>query len=260
MVADEDGDPVQRTKHGDQRDEVPKDRRGVLGHVHEAERDEQRRDADSREGHTILVGLVEDGRRLAVLGQGPDGPRSEVDVRVGSGDGEDEQEAVDDAVQLADTRDLGRDDEGGRGSARSLGRVADEPLVVVRDGHAQADDAGDVEEDDTHQSLPHGAGHVLAGVWRLAERDTDQLGSEVGEGRLHDGGPDTQETAQTSINVVVLLERTWVLPVSETPSVVVWATTESNNEADQDQRANDDGLEERHPELCLAEEADMEEL
>jgi hypothetical protein len=42
--------------------------------------------------------------------------------------------------------------------------------------------------------------------------------------------------------------------------VVVWASSQSDDEADQDQRADDDGFEERHPELCLTEEADMEEL
>lgn len=244
VVADEDRDPVQRTKHSDQRDEVPEDRGSVLGHVHEAERDEQRRDRDRSDWDAVLVGLVEDRRRLAVLSQRPDGPRGEVDVRVGGGDGEDEQEGVDDAVQLADTRDLGRDDEGGRGTARALGRVADEPRVVVRDCHAQADDTGDVEEDDTHKCLPHGTGDVLARVGCLAERNTDQLGTEVGEGCLHDGGPDTEETTKRTFNVVVLLERTWILPVSEASSVVVWAASQSNDKADQDQRADDDGLEE----------------
>lgn len=260
VVADEDRDPVQGAEHSDQGDEVSKDRGGILGHVHEAQCDEQRRDGHRGDGDTALVGLVEDGRGLAVLGQGPDGPRGEVDVRVSGGDGEDEQEGVDDAVQLANTRDLGRDDEGGRGAARSLGRVADEPRVVIRDRHAQADDAGDVEEDDTQQCLPHSAGHVLARVGSLAECDTDQLGTEVGEGGLHDGGPHTKEAAQVSFNIVVLLECTWVLPVSETSSVVVWAAPKSNDEADQDQRADDDGLQKRHPELCLTKEADMEEL
>lgn len=244
VVADEDRDPVQRTKHSDQGDKVSEDRGGILGHVHEAQRDEERRNGDRGDGNTALVGLMEDSRGLTILGQGPDRPCGKVDIRVGGGDGEDEQEGVDDAVQLANTGDLGRDDEGGGGAARALGRVADESRVVVRDCHAQTDYTSDVEEDDTQQGLPHGPGNVLAGVWRLTKRDTNQLGTEVGEGCLHDGGPDTKEAAQISFNVVVLLECTWVLPVSETPSMVVWAASQSNNEADQDQRADHDGLQE----------------
>lgn len=257
MVADQDGDPVQRAEDGDQRDEVAKHGARVLVDVHEAQRDEERRERHRGHGHAARVGLVEDARRLPLGGQRPDGPRGEVDVRVGRRDGEDEQEGVDDAVELADAGDLGGDDKGRRGAARA-GR-ADEARVVVGHRHAQADDAGDVEEADAQQRLAHGARHVLARVGRLAKGDADELRAEVGEGGLDDGGPDAEEAAEVAL-LQVLVEGARVLPVGKASSVVVGAAAERDDEADEDQGADDEGLEQRHPELGLAEEFHVDEL
>jgi hypothetical protein len=67
--------------------------------------------------------------------------------------------------------------------------------AVVGDGHAENQDAGDIEEDDPKKGLVDGAGDVLARVRRLSEGDADELGAEVGEGGLDDAGPDAQEAA-----------------------------------------------------------------
>ena len=90
VVRHQDANPVQGTEDSDKGHKVAEDSSGILGCVHEAQADEERGQSNSRNRHTLLVSAVEDGRSLVIFGQRPNGTRSEIDVRIGGGDGEDQ--------------------------------------------------------------------------------------------------------------------------------------------------------------------------
>ena len=169
-------------------------------------------------------------------------------------------------VELGDTGILGRDDEGGGQAAGLLGGA--EELVVVGDGHAEDQDAADVEEDDTAEGLVDGAGDVLARVGGFAESDADELGAEVGEGGLDHACPDTQEAAGRALDDDLvftggsgeLRKGAGVTPVSEAGADVVGTAAEGDDEAEEDEHDDDESLDQRHPEFCFAEEGDVDEL
>lgn len=265
-VRNKDGDPVQGSKDRNERHKVAKHGRRSLAGVHVAQENEQGGEDDGGDGHTALVGLVHNAWRLSVLGQGPEGARGKVDIRIGSRNGKDEQQSVNRVVELVDTSVLGRDNERGSQTAGLLDSA--EQGVRVLDGHAQHEDTTEVEEDDTHERLADGARDVLAGVGGLAERDADELSAEVGKGGLDHASPDTQETAGgTGDHHFVVACRSRILgkgagvpPESETGAHVVGTAAEGNDEAEEDEHDNDEGFDERHPEFGFAKEGDVDEL
>ena len=75
---------------------------------------------------------------------------------------------------------------------------------------------------------------------RLQKRRTygDNLRSDERERSLgHDSGPPKETTLRTR-DIIILNKRPWVLPVAEADSVVVWTSTQIQNNA-QNEETND---------------------
>lgn len=145
-------------------------------------------------------------------------------------------------------------------SADALACGTKKLLVVARHGHTQHNDTSEVEEDDTHQGLADSPGDVLPGVGGLSKRNTDQLGAEVGECSLNHGSPEAEEASRITRDAVVLRKGTRVLPVVEARPGTFGVAAEGNDQTQQDEHDDDERFDQRHPELCLAEELDMDEL
>lgn len=177
-VGDEDGDPGQDAEDGGQVDEVLEDLTAVVADVHEGEEGEDGADDQRGPRHTAGVGLLEDGRGRTVRGETVERSAGDVEIRVGGGEDEDENAGVDDVGENADTGELGSDDEGRRVGARTrLGVGEGELGRVVRDDHADEEDAQAVEDEDTVKGELNGLGDAAARVLGLSGGDTNQLGT-----------------------------------------------------------------------------------
>lgn len=113
--------------------EVPEDllRSGRDSHVGEAA--DRRAEAQGDVGSVPSVSAHEEARRLSFGGESVEGPRSDVKIRVGGRENEEEDGAVDDIGQDLDVGTLDRQDEGRScRTGRLLGR-SDEVGVIGLD-------------------------------------------------------------------------------------------------------------------------------
>ena len=126
--------------------------------------------------------------------------------------------------------------------------------IWVRGGDEKTDDGhtADVEENDTDVDALDRTRDVATRVLGLSGGDGDDLGSEVGVGSLRHDGPPREEATLASANVVELREGTRVLPVTETDTVVVRASTEVEDDTKDDQSDDSDDFNGSKHELCFS--------
>lgn len=111
-------------------------------------------------GNATFVGSLEDGGSSVIGGQAVESSAGNVQVRVGGGKDKDQNAGVDDVRQDLDAGDGGGDDE-----RRSVGTGAllvgeGELGAVVRNNHADKEDAEAVEEEDTEEGELDGCGYA----------------------------------------------------------------------------------------------------
>lgn len=259
-VRDKDGDPGKDTEDGDEVDEVGEDGLGRGADVEVGEEAERGGKSKSVNWDTTAISAGEDGWGVALNGETVESTGSNVEIGVGGGKDENQDAAVKNTWESVDTGVLDGDDEWGCSSGCSLGSGRDsgnETWVVVWKDHSEEEDQDDVEEQDAIEGETDGSWNDLAWVLGLTNGDTDQFDTEVGE---DGGGQDRPESEEATswAGRDVLLERSWVLPVSETLWILVWTTSACENQGDHDQSENDENLERGQPEFELAEKLDTE--
>ena len=254
-VGDEQRDPGEKAKNGDQIHKIFEDGLGVTRDVHVGQAGEAGGDGEGIDGDAAAVGAGEDGGRFALARETVNGTSGDVEVRVSGGEDEEEDAGVEDVGKDANAGQLDRDDEGGGGCrAGFLGRE-DQALGVVGDQGADKQNADHVEEQDTVEGELDGARDRLAWVLGLADGHSDQFGTQISEcGRDH-GRPKGIKTARGRI-LNIPVERTGLLPVPEALAVVIGAAAQHQNEGEQNQTDNDDHFEGGQPELKFTEEPD----
>ena len=165
----------------------------------EVEVDEEAESSAKDEGRvrdTKAVDPLEDRVSLSFNRKTIESTRTDVEVRVGSAQHEDKDGSVDDVVEDLDTDQSGGDDEGGGGSPDLLA-VGDEKRGVCS-WYDETDDeyAADVEDQDPPEGPPDGDWDVLPGILSLADGDTDEFGSHVGEKGVDKSRPETEESGE----------------------------------------------------------------
>jgi hypothetical protein len=203
-VRNEQRDPGQQTEDGGEVDKVSENGLGVVGGVHEGGAAKQRRDRESRNRDTALVGPPEDLGSVTLLGQAVDCTGSDVQIGIGGTEGEDQDTGVEDIGESLDACKLDGDDEGrGRRTSPSLGRKR-KLWRVVGDKHAQEEDREAVKEQDSVEGKLDRTGNSLAGVLRLADSDTDKLSTQVGKDGVDQRAPETVKPASVTLGNVFL--------------------------------------------------------
>ncbi|KFH40351.1 hypothetical protein ACRE_089840 [Hapsidospora chrysogenum ATCC 11550] len=206
-VRDEDGDPGQKAKDGGQVDKVLEDGASVVGDVHEGQ---ARNGGAQEEGgvrHAATVGAPEDGGSRSVAGKAVERTAGNIQVRVGGGEDEDEDAAINQARQALDSGQLGGDDER-RGAGASVLLVGEGEFVrVVGNDEADEEDAQDVEEEDAVEGELDGLGDTAPGVLCLPGRHTDELRAEECESSIDHDAPETHKLGQRRENGN---EDTWI--------------------------------------------------
>jgi len=94
-----------------------------------------------------------------------------------------------------------------------------------------------IEEQNTPEDSADCLGDVLAWVLGFASCDSNKLNTTIRESCIHQDGEQTQESTGVS-GRIILFHGAWMLPVAETQTIVLWSTTEVNNEC-HDQQTND---------------------
>ena len=253
-MRNEQRDPGQQTEDGGEVDKVSENGLGVVGGVHKGGAAEQRRDRESGNGDTALVGPPEDLGSVTLLGQAVDCTGSDVQIGIGGTEGEDQDTGVEDIGESLDACKLDGDDEGrGRSTSPSLRRKR-KLWRVVRDKHAQEEDREAVEEQDSVEGKLDSTGNSLAGVLRLADSDTDKLSTQVGKDGVDQRAPETVKPASVTLGNV-WLECAGFRVVLES-SCIAGSTTNSQDEGQEDDADDGYDLEGAKPELKLAKELD----
>jgi len=121
------------------------------------------------------VDAHEESRSLTFGGEGVKGTRTDVEIRVGGGEDEEEDGTVDDIGKNFDVGALNSENErrsGGRGRFLRSG----EKCRIVRP-YEQTDykDRSDVEDQETPEGTLDSLGNGLARIFRFSESDSDEL-------------------------------------------------------------------------------------
>lgn len=241
-VGDKDGDPGKDTEDGDHVDKVAKYNLGVGGDVHVGEETEKRRSSKSVDWDTTLIGSGEDSWGLSFLCEAEDGTGGNIEIRVASGEDEDENTGVENSWKVLDSGELDGDDEwrGGSRVGSSVGKG--EILGIVWYEHAEEEDGENVEEEDTVEGELDGAWDGLAWVLSLSNSDTDQFSTEVGKGGSDHSGPDGNEATSMAF-LEIWLDWSWVLPVLESLWFgIIWSSTANKNQRENQKGDNGDNL------------------
>lgn len=112
QVADADAGPGNEAGDGGHVEQPVEDVASALGEVHVGEETDGRSDAHGDVGGADFVGAADEGRRMALVGQGDEDAAARVHVGVGSGEHSRQENRVDDVGEDLDTRQLGGNDEG----------------------------------------------------------------------------------------------------------------------------------------------------
>lgn len=257
-VGDQDRDPGQETEDSDQVDEVLEDGLRVVGNVHVGDQSDGRTNGQSIDWDTATVGTGEDLGGLALASETVDSTGGDVQIRVGGREDEQQNASIQDVRQIGDSRVLnGNDKRRGSSGAAGLGElgvVVGQLRVIEWHQGTNQKDREHVEDQDTPESQLDRTGDGATRVLRLTDCDTDQFGTQVGEGGGDHSRPERQEAASIALQDI-MVEGTGALPVAETLAIVVGTTTQHEDEGEQDNSKNDDDLERGQPELEFTEEA-----
>jgi DNA-binding transcriptional LysR family regulator len=110
-------------------------------------------------------------------GQAVQRPRSDVQIRVGCTEGEEQDASVENTGEVLDVGILDGDDERRSRGFGSLLVGSEQFIVVVRDEHAQEKHAQAVKEQDPVEGKLDGARNRLARVLCFTDRHTNEFGA-----------------------------------------------------------------------------------
>ena len=99
-------------------------------------------------------------------------------------------------VEDLDTDQSGGNNEGGSSGSGLLAVRDEEGGVGPRDDETDDENTADVEDQDTPEGSPDSDRDVLPGVLGLANGDTDEFCSHVGEESVDEGAPETEKDGQ----------------------------------------------------------------
>ena len=223
--------------------------------VQESEQTKGGGEGDGVVGDTPAVDAFQEFRRGAFVRQTDQDTRARVDIRVGSAENDGEKDTVDDVWQHGYTREIRSDHE--RRAVGVCGFV-EKVGVVRRNQDTDHEDRKDEEKQDAPESLLDGLGHVLAGIFSLAGRDTDELGSLVRESCLDQDSPEADELRERQVvgeNAArvgqVRVKRSRVVPVFES-DVALFARAGVDANTKDDKANNGNHLDAGEPELDFA--------
>lgn len=259
-VCNQNGDPCEETKDGNEVDEVAEDNLCGAGNVHESEAAESSGEEERGDWHTALVRLGEELGSIALHGLTVESTAGNVEIGVRCGEDEDQNAGVEDARKVFDAGFIDSDNEGrsGGGALVSCGATLvciNEFWAVVWHAHSEQKHREDVEHNDTPEGQLDGTRNVAARVLGLSNGDTDKFGSEEGEDSRDHGGPNSKE-ATSRASGCVRLERARGFPVPKPNRSVPWNATGGDADHENEQSNDDDDLRRREVELKLAEELD----
>lgn len=259
-VGDKNGNPSEQAENGHQVDKVAKNGLGRRRDVEVGQSTEASGQSHGVDGKTVLGGSGKDGGSLSVDSKTVEGSSGNVEIGVGGGENEKQKGGVDNVRQTLDTG-VGDGNNERRGSGRGGGLLGKgKSGIVIGNVHSQKHDQQNVKEADSVEGQLDGSRHVSSGVLGLSNGDTDELGTKVGEDSSDETGSPGNESAlgavDGQITLLVLLEGTGVFPVSEALSVVIRASSKSENQTQNDKTHNGDNLDGRQPELKLSKELD----
>lgn len=191
--------------------------------------------------HPVLGAASEDLGGLALARKRVQCTRPGIHPRVAGRPGGNQNGRVDNVVQSADTSILDANNEGtGAGARTTTVDTVKQFRVVVGNGDSDDQATQNVECEETVDETVRRFGDVATRRNGLASCSGDQLRREdEGEAGLDQGSPECQEAASVHIGDEVRLDEcTWALPVPESESVMVGATTEEEDNT-QDNETND---------------------
>lgn len=190
QVTQTDGRPADESSHTGDINQPVEDLSTGLGDVHEPEKTEGGREGNADIGYTAVSDPAEDRGRELLLGQTEEHTTATVDVGVSSREDDSQEDGVDQTGKDLHAGEL-RGDDHRRG--RGVAGVGDQVGVVVGDQQAHEEDGQDEEDKNTDEGLADGRGDGLLGILCFTSRDTNQLGTLIGETSLHKHGPETDE-------------------------------------------------------------------
>lgn len=147
-----------------------------------------------------------------------------------------------------DTRILAGNDPGRPLRTRKI--VAGQIRVVGADANTDDERTEDVEKQDTPEYTTDCLGDVLARVGCFTCSDCHHLDTTVGEGSVDERGPEASKTSSIS-SADVLLHST-LFPVTETSTVLIWGTSEPDDDTAEEETQDGDDLDRCETELGLA--------
>lgn len=243
-VCNTDREPGEQCGETRQSDEPVEDLGADVGNVDVRKRSKGADEDEGPERTTGLVNVHEALGGVASLGKRSQGTRSGVDTRQTDGKNGDTDRDVQEVVDAVDPGLVHHDDE--RRELGTLGLTVDELGLVVRDGEADDEQGGDVDEGDTPEGVLDGRGERLAGVGRLSRGKTDELGTGKRERRSDEHAADSLEPVRERAGVVEVVGTDVVVVVA-----IAGASTADANDTDDDEDDDDGELEGRGPELLL---------
>jgi hypothetical protein len=172
---------------------------------------------------------------VATVSQAVHGSRRNVQIGIGSAESEDQNASIQDVVQIFDTSNVYGKDEGGSGSASRLLIGRKEFCVVIRNKHAEEEDAQDVEEENSVKGKLNGARNCLAGILGLANCHTNEFGSEIGKDGVDERRPESIKLPGGAFSDVGS-KCPWAFPVFETSGR---ARTCANSEQESEENDTD---------------------
>ena len=224
--------PRQQSENGGEVDEVTENYLSIICGVHESSAAEKSGDGQSRYRHTTLISPEKDLRGMAFDSKTVDRTGSNVKIRVGSAEGEEQDAGVDDSGEDRNIRKLDGDDERRSGSTGSSLVCERQLLGIVGNNHAQEEDRQAVEEQDPVEGKLNGARDGLARVLGFSNGNTDKFSTEVGEDGVDQGTPESVEFTSRATSDE-WLERTGVIVVLEA-SCRTRPSTDSKEEREED--------------------------
>lgn len=238
--------------------EEPVESLGTVGaEVKEAKEAESRGDEDGDVRGLVLVGLCEELRCLADVGEGDEDTGARVDVGVGGGEDSGEKDGVDDVWEDRNVGEVGGDDERGRGGAIP---GAEQVGVGIRDEQAKEEDEADKEEKDAPKGVADSHRDGLVRVLCLACTNTHELGALVGKGSGDEDVPKGDEfSGRFGHFVVVGGESAGGDPVLEAHVALVAGTCVDANGKD-DEADDGDDLDAHEPDLHLTKDLGGKEV
>ena len=143
-------------------------------------------------------------------------------------------------------------------------RCKDTDLVRARHDETDHEHAANVEDEDTEERPADRDRDVLPRSLRLANCHTDQLGANVGEQRVGERAPETEENRQVVVVDLVLKVlahgAVGMVPIPEAKTVMLGVTTEVDDDTHEQQADQTDDFDAAEPEFQLSEYPHTEQV